>query len=147
MLNIIGGSYVAGESRNACNRYAKEARNPPPIHVLRTEKHPTKKVRWEFEDIVFTEVDTRWVHHPHADALVIIVRVTNGNLHRLLVDDGSAVDIISLDSYKRMGLTESELSPTTSPLYGFTRDQMVLRGTMKLAVTVGEHPRVSIVVA
>ena len=45
-----------------------------------------------------------------------------------------------------MGLTESELSPTTSLLYGFMGDHAILRDTVKLAVTVGEHPRVSIVV-
>ena len=67
-------------------------------------------------------------------------------MHRLFVDDGSAVDIIYLDAYKRMGLTESELSPTTSPLYEFTGDHVIPRGTVKLVVTVGEYPRVSIVV-
>ena len=63
------------------------------------------------------------------------------------MDDGSVVDIIYLDAYKRMGLTENELSLATSPLYGFTGDHVIPRGTVKLAMTVGEHPRVSIVVA
>ena len=73
--------------------------------------------------------------------------VTNSNVHRLMVDDGSVVDILYLDAYKRMGLTKSELRPTTSPLYGFTRDHVIPRGTTKLVVTVGEHPRVSTVIA
>ena len=42
-----------------------------------------------------------------------------------MVDDGSAVDILYLDTYKRMGLTENELSPTTSPLCGFTGDHVI----------------------
>ena len=63
----------------------------------------------------------------------------------MLADNGSVVDIIYLDVYKRIGLTESELSPTTSSLYGFTRDHLIPKGMIKLAVTVGEHVRVSIV--
>ena len=63
----------------------------------------------------------------------------------MLVDSGSIVDILYWDAYKRMGLTKNDLSPTTSLLCGFTRDHVISRDTIKLAMTVGEHPRVSIV--
>ena len=99
----------------------------------------------ELEDIVITEVDARWVHHPHTDALVIIARVANSNVNRILVDNKSVVDIIYLDTYKRMGLTKSKLSPTTSPLYSFTSDHVIPKGTIKIVVAVGEHPPVSMV--
>ena len=115
--------------------------------MLRTEEHPTKNTRWELEDIVFNEVDARWVHHPHVDALVIIARIANSNVHRLLVDNGSAVDIIYLHAYKIMGLTKSKLSPTTSPLYGFIGDHVIPRGMVKLAMIVGKHRRVLTVIA
>ena len=85
------------------------------------------------------------MHHPHSDVLVIIARVTNSNINRMLVDNGSTVDNIYLDAYKRMGLIESELSPTTSPFYGFTGDHMIPKGTIKLVVMVGEHSPVSTV--
>ena len=61
-------------------------------------------------------------------------------MHRLLVDDSSAVDIIYLDAYKRIELTESELSPATSLLYGFMRDHVIPKGTIKLAMMVGSIP-------
>ena len=35
----------------------------------------------------------------------------------------------------------------TSPLYRFIGDHMILKGTIKLAVTVVDHPRMSMVVA
>ena len=63
-----------------------------------------------------------------------------------MVDDGSAVEILYLNAYKIMGLTENDLSPTTSPSYGFNGDYVILKGTTKLAVTVGEHPQVLTVV-
>ena len=85
------------------------------------------------------------MHHPHTNALVITVRVANSNVHSMLVDNGSVVDIIYLDAYKKMGLTESELNPTTLPLYGFTGDHVSPKGTIKLVMTMGEHPRLSTV--
>ena len=63
----------------------------------------------------------------------------------MLVEDGSVLDIIYLDTYKRMGLIKSELSPMISPIYGFAIDHVIPKGTIKLEVTVGEHPRVSTV--
>ena len=64
-----------------------------------------------------------------------------------MVDEGSVVDIIYLDAYKRMGLGENALSPTTSLLYEFIRDHIVPKGMAKLAIIVGEHPRTSTIIA
>ena len=52
------------------------------------------------KDIVFIEVDVRWVHNPHADTLVVTAPIANSNVHRLMVDNGSAVDILYVDAYK-----------------------------------------------
>ena len=71
--------------------------------MLTTEEHPNKNMLRELEDIVFIEAEARWVPHLHADAMVITARITNNNVHRLLVDDGNAVDIIYLHAYKRWG--------------------------------------------
>ena len=107
------------------------------------EVQPTKQSRRELEDIFFKEVNVRWVHHPHTEALVIIARVTNSNVHRLKVDDGSAVDILYLNAYKRMGLTEDDLDPNNSLLNGFTGDHIVPKGLAKLTIIVGELARTS----
>ena len=62
----------------------------------RIDECPVKSARQELEEVVFTKVDARWVHHPHSDVLVIIAKVTNSNVHRMLVDNGSVVDISAL---------------------------------------------------
>ena len=112
----------------------------------RTDECLVKSAWRELEDVIFTKADSRWVHHPQSNALVIAARVANSNVNRMLVDNGSTIDIIYLDAYKRLGLTESELSPMTSPLYEFTGDHVIPKGMIKLAVTVGEHPQVLIVI-
>ena len=109
----------------------------------RTKTLPTKQARREPKDIVFREADARWVHHPLADTLVIIARVTNSKVHRIMVDDDSAVDILYLNAYKRISLIEDDLDPNNSPLYGFTRDHAVPKGVAKLTITVGEYPGIS----
>ena len=63
-----------------------------------------------------------------------------------MVDDGSATNIFYLNTYKRIGLAESDLNPTASPLYGFTGDHVVPKGKAKLTITVGEQPQTSMVV-
>ena len=84
------------------------------------EVQSIRQAQRELEDIIFREVDARWVHHPHADALVIMTQVTNNNVHHLTVDDGSTIDILYLNAYKRMSLTEDDLDPNSFPLWGFT---------------------------
>ena len=51
----------------------------------------------------------------------------------------------SISSTETPELKESDLSSTTSPLYGLVGD-VIPRGAIKLAMIVGKHPRVSIVV-
>ena len=64
-----------------------------------------------------------------------------------MVEDGSIVDILYLTAYKRMGLTEDDLDPNSSPLYGFTRDHVFPKKVAKLTIMVGEHPQTLIVLA
>ena len=89
------------------------------------------------------KADTKWVHHPHTDILFITIRIGNSIIHRMLVDKGNAANICFWDTYRKTVLPQADLSPMTSPLYGFTGDHLIPRGTINLAVTLGEHPRVS----
>ena len=79
----------------------------------------------ESKDIIFIEADAKWVHHPHTDALVIMVKIAGRVIHRILVDNGSATKILFWDTYEKIGLTQADLSPTTSPLYDFIGDHMI----------------------
>ena len=112
----------------------------------KTDVHSIKDLTRGPENIVFIEVDAKWVHHALTDALVITVRIANNIVHRMLVDNISAANIFFWDAYRKIGLTQVDLSPTTSPLYGLIGDHVIPKGTIKLVVTLGEHPRVSTVV-
>ena len=44
--------------------------------------------------ISFTEEDARQLHHLHDDALVISLLIVDFNTRRVLVDNGSSIDIL-----------------------------------------------------
>ena len=59
-----------------------------------------KMVRIDIYFIEFSEDDVRRLHHPHDDALVIRIRVRDYNTHRVLVDNGSLVDILYYPAFQ-----------------------------------------------
>ena len=146
VLNIFRGPCEAGSSHHARDRYAKEVRRPPQALVHKTEVPPTRGIMREPTYIVFMEEDAKWVHHRHIDTLIITIKIANNIIHRMLVDNGSAANILFWGTYQKTGLAKADFSPVTSPLYGFIWDHMIPKGTIKLAVTLGEHPQVSTMV-
>ncbi|XP_031286100.1 uncharacterized protein LOC116144813 [Pistacia vera] len=56
----------------------------------------------------------------------------------MLVDNGSAVNILLQQAFKRMQLDEADLKPTSFPFYDFTRDHLIPKGTIALPITLGE---------
>ena len=109
------------------------------------EEKPFESFKREIEDITFIDADGRWVHYPHNDPLVITTTIGNMNVHQTLVDNGSSIDILYLGAYEQMELRLYQLTPTPTPLYKFTGDNLTPKGSIKLAMTVGTYPRVSTV--
>ena len=99
------------------------------------------------DDITFSEKDAHHVCHAHYDALVIKAMIANNNVHKILVDNGGSVDILYLQAFERIRLKVSDLKPSLNPVYGFTRDSIVLLEVISLPMTLGEYPRQSCVVA
>lgn len=137
---IFGRQHISSNSRHTQNIYTKEAHTVPVSMVNHMEERPYKADKRECEDITFTEGDAYCVHSPHYDALVVITKEGNNNIHRILVDNESAADILYLNAYNRMGLTQEYSWPIMTPLYGFIGDSMKSRGNISLPITVGKYP-------
>ena len=103
ICTIFGGPHIAGSLSHTQDRYEKEAQIGPTIVVTRTEERSNKATRRESKVTTFTERNARWVHHPLHDALVITAKVGNNNVHRMLVDNGSATNILYLNAFNKMG--------------------------------------------
>ena len=77
------------------------------------------------KDIIFTETNASWVHHSHEDALVITTKIVNSLIHRVLINNGSAVNILYWNAYQKIRLKRVDLCLTTSPIYGFTGESVI----------------------
>ena len=96
---IFGGPHFAGEMRGAQDRYVREARDRLLTNIDSLDQRPTKQFRGEVDDITFSDRDARHFRHPHCNALVITAMVTNNNVHRILVDNRSSVDIMYYQAF------------------------------------------------
>ena len=96
---ILGRIYKAEKSRCARDKYAQEARYSPRVAVYSTNIYTLEGITSKPEDIVFIKVDMNWVHHLHENALVIMAKIANNLVHRILVDNGSAVNILYCHAY------------------------------------------------
>ena len=81
------------------------------------------------------------MHFPHNDPLALTVQLANMQVHRVLIDSGSFVDILYRPTLEKMGLGIRHLKPCQSSLYGFTGDSIQPLGVIELALTMGEQPR------
>ena len=105
------------------------------------DKRPTKQHMGDLDDITFSEKDAHHVSHPHCDALVIKAMIANNNVHRILVDNGSSVDILYYKAFERMRLKVNGLKPSSNPIYIFIGDFVIPLGVISLPMTLGEYPR------
>ncbi|KAK0587844.1 hypothetical protein LWI29_029875 [Acer saccharum] len=74
------------------------------------------------------------------DALVISARIGHREVHRILIDNGSSVDILSAEVYDQLRLDRKDLQPFPIPLRGFGGVEVRSLGTVKLPVKVGKAP-------
>ena len=60
---------------------------------------PPLKQRQTDQDVSFNEADARGVRQPHNDPWVIMLNIEGFNTKRILMDNGSSVDIIYLPAF------------------------------------------------
>lgn len=92
--------------------------------------------RAQYEDVFTTRRVTfgkkheKGILHPHDDALVITMQVVNFTTRRILVDNGSSVDILT----GWLGIRPDWLCPVPVPLKGYTSGIVQPMGVITLSV-------------
>ena len=74
---------------------------------------------------------------PHDDALVITLRIGGYDVKRVMVDQGSAAEIMYPDLYKGVNLKAEDLTPYSSPLVSFEGKIIIPKGQIRLPVQIG----------
>ncbi|XP_074324202.1 uncharacterized protein LOC141661118 [Apium graveolens] len=135
---IFGGHPFVGDNNQALERNAREARYLPFTNIHSLEDRPPKIFKGESDDITFRERESRWVHHPHNDALVITMLIGTMNVHRIFLDNGSSANILYYSTYKKLGFPDSDMNFEDAHVYGFTGEAVRVMGLIRLPVILGE---------
>ncbi|XP_074326653.1 uncharacterized protein LOC141664594 [Apium graveolens] len=129
---ISGGQSAGGNSNRSRKSYAREIfrveskkpkRNPSPIIFFSDEDYGDRVI----ED--------------HQDALVITTKIGTNTVQKIIVDNGSSVDILYHSAFKRMDIGDRKLKDALdAPLYGFTGNEVKVVGMIDLPVLFGSPP-------
>ena len=76
----------------------------------------------------FSDADKQGTIQPHDDALVVTLRICGYDVKKVMVDQGSAAEIMYLDLYKGLGLKPEDLMTYSSPLVSFEGKMVVPKG-------------------
>ena len=85
----------------------------------------------------FSDEDKIGTIQPHDDALVIILRIGGYDVKRVMVDQGSAAEILYPDLFKGLNLRTEDLMPYDSPLVSFEGKVIIPKGQIRLPVQAG----------
>jgi hypothetical protein len=70
--------------------------------------------------ITFSSQDVNLTSFPHIDAMVTTVHIDRCDVTKILIDNGSQVEIIFLPTFDKMGFDRKQLTKPLKPLYGFS---------------------------
>ncbi|KAL2485141.1 Reverse transcriptase domain-containing protein [Abeliophyllum distichum] len=126
---IVGGSAGGGDSRNSRKGYARS------LHVNAIGV-PSRFS----QPITFSDEDRNGVSLLHDDALVITGDIAGFDVKRVLVDTGSAANILSWKAFKALKMLIDRLRSVNTPLQGFGGGTVILEGITDLPVVLGKHP-------
>ena len=87
----------------------------------------------------FSDADKQETIQPHDDALVVTLRIGGYDVKRVMVDQGSAAEIMYPNLYKGLGLKPEDLATYSSPLVSFEGKMVVPKGQIRLPVQVGTY--------
>ena len=81
----------------------------------------------------FSDVDKQGTIQTHDDTLVVTLRTGGYDVKRVMVNQGSAAEIMYSDLYKGLGLTLEDLT-YSSPLVSYEGKMVVPKGQIRLPV-------------
>ena len=123
------------ESSSAKKAHLRSIRSGETLEVQTISKLPRLDTT-----ITFSNLDMEGCKLPHDDPLVIKTIVANKTIHRVLVDNGSSVEIIFASTFDKIGIGREKLEPVNACLRGFSGERVLPLGSVQLVLTLGDPP-------
>ena len=132
---ISGGFAGGGESSSAWKAHLRSIRSGEALKIQAVSKLPKIDTT-----ITFSDSNMEGCRHPHDDPLVIRVVIANKTVHRVLVDNGTSIDIIFASAFDKIGIGREKLESVNAHLRGFSGEIVLPLGLMQLVLTLGDPP-------
>ena len=87
----------------------------------------------------FSNKDKIGTIQPHDDALVVMLKIGGYDVKRVMMDQGSGVEIMYPNLYKGLNLRPEDLIVYNSPLVSFDRKVVIPKGQIRLPVQAGSE--------
>ena len=112
-----------------------------------SEQPSEKKLKYTREPIAFNDDDLKGTIQPHDDALVVVTRINDFIVKRVLIDQGSGVEVMYPNLFKGLGLKNEDLSLYNTPLMGFDSRMVIREGQITLPMNMeGKEVMVTFIV-
>ena len=130
MINTILGGFAGGGCSSSSRK--KHLRAVRSVHAI------CKGPRRRMPPITFSDSDFQGVNPNQDDPVVITIELENFAVKKVLIDQGSSVDIIYWKTFQQLQIPAEELIPYDEPIYGFSGERVPTRGYVDLHTTFGE---------
>lgn len=92
--------------------------------------------------ITFSDAELEGVNPYNTEALVVTVETRDNVVKKVLIDNGSSVDIIFTHCWERLKLDDKlEECSEEAPLYGFGHNAVPIAGIVRLPILFGTAPK------
>ena len=110
-----------------------------PARVMSVARSPAedpnsrpKRARLEIRPLLsFLDEDKIGTIQPHGDTLIVTLWIGKYNVKRVMMDQGSCVEVMYPDLYKGLNLKPEDLTAYDSPLAGFDGKLVAYKGQIR----------------
>ncbi|XP_074315176.1 uncharacterized protein LOC141651358 [Silene latifolia] len=125
----VEGQSWRKDSKKKAKRRATETKGDRPETSCRISHSNLSAVTFDEEDIHDSQ--------EHHDALIITLSMANCTVRKVLVDNGSSVNLIMLKTIQNMEFSEKDLQKKTIPLVGFSGETTNSLGEIVIPTYIG----------
>ncbi|XP_014523893.1 uncharacterized protein LOC106780154 [Vigna radiata var. radiata] len=128
MINTISGGFASGGSSSSARKRSIRALRS--IHAVDVPKRTMPPITFSDEDFHVPDLD-------QDDPMVITMEVARYGVSKVLVDQGSSVNILYWKTFQQMDISEELIVPYNEQLVGFAGERVNTRGYLDLRMRLG----------